>query len=740
MNKILFKFILVLAAFGIFCSGSAGAQDRPNSMIAAPEIMPPRPNAGQYKVEAVELVVTINGQKAEVLLRQTVFNPGSQPIELDFMVPLPLEGAVSGLNLLAGGKELVGEVYSRDEAFRIYQDIVRTLRDPALLEYADRGLFRARVFPVEPNKSTTLELSMSYLLPKDNGRVDFVFPLAGPLTAGQAVPRQEVAITVKGKGLSGFYSPIPGFEIDQTPDGARAELKVASEKVTPSVRLHFLEESGPMGGLIISHKPDPKEDGFFLFLADPVSPVDPEKGKIPKTVIFVLDRSGSMEGEKFRQAQAALKFVLERLEPEDSFNLVDFQSSVDIFKPELVVMNASNRKEATSYVDRLRAGGGTNIGAAMTKALGQVPSGRPTYVVLLTDGEPTDGITSESQLTNHIETENSQRSANIFCFGVGYNVNARLLDQIAGAASGFATFVAPEESIEDKVGSFFSKLTSPVMIKPELTVNLEVNRQIPAKLPDIFQGSQTLAVGRYPKGGAAVFTLKSREGDHDLVFNYRTVLANTPTEGGDFVARLWAQRRVGQLIEEIDQAKAKGATSAANEILDELVNLAKQYGILTPYTSFLALEDQSFSQESEIVERTRANLRGLDSVVGDSANKQRELKSDYLQAPMAIAPGANPIMESEAFAVDHKLAASPMAQLSPPRNLADKTFFIKDGQLVDGSINEIDPKNLQTIVRFSDEYFKLAEKIGQGNMVWLSQAEPTIFNFGGVNYLIADAK
>ncbi|MDR3135173.1 MAG: hypothetical protein LBU69_03660, partial [Deltaproteobacteria bacterium] len=184
-------------------------------IIIPPEISPPISGQGQCEVEAVELYVDIANQKARVTLRHIVRNTGNSPLELDFLVPLPAGGAVSGLGFVADGKELAGKVYGREEAFKIYQDIVSRLKDPALLEFAGYGLFRARAFPIAKGAKASLDLSLDYLLPKDNGRVDLDFPLANSLTQRGEIGLQDISVKIEGQDIGGVFSLLDGVEIER---------------------------------------------------------------------------------------------------------------------------------------------------------------------------------------------------------------------------------------------------------------------------------------------------------------------------------------------------------------------------------------------------------------------------------------------------------------------------------------------------------------------------------------------
>jgi Ca-activated chloride channel family protein len=736
LSRLKISLVLFLLIFGLFLTApqSSFSQTVPKTTreILPPQPpLPPIPPQQSYEVESVELIIDIADQRAKVLLRQTIRNTSSATLELDYMVPLPLNGTVSGLTLVSGGNELVGKIYSKDEAFNIYQQIVSQMKDPALLEFAGYGLFRARAFPVTPGAKASLDLSMDYLLPKDNSRVDLNFPLSGSLTQGRTIGHQNVIVKIKGQKIGGVYSPQSGLTLNREKDLVTAELKLDNVPPLSSFQLYYQEETGPMGGLVLSHKPDSNEDGFFLFMAEPTSSVA-DKESLAKTVIFALDTSGSMVGQKFEQAQEALIFVLERLVPKDYFNLITFSSDVNMWRPEIEPMTTDNRTSAINYVKSLRAGGATNIEGAINQSLALSTGNNPTYLIFLTDGEPTVGEENEIKLAQIAKNGDNDRGIRIFSFGVGDGVNARLLDRLATSSSGLTTFVSEKENIEEKVSSFFSKISNPVLIKPKLKISLATNRIIPEKLPDIFKGSQLVVLGRYPKGGQATLTLTGQEGENKLVSSYQAELAGGPSENGSQIANLWAQRRIGQIIEEIDQ---KAQDKPNQELIDELVSLSKKFGIMTPYTSFLALENESHNKE-EMRSRAFQNLDQLQKPTGDLANWQRSVKSNLSGAAVSAAP-MNKIQEQEELSEMAVLDSEARSgRMEPPRNLGGQTFYLKNGQLNQSTLTEKDLANLKVIKKFSPEYFELAKTLEPSQMTYLTQEHPLAFNLNGQNYLI----
>lgn len=736
MHKRLFSsllFISLLLPLFVFAQDNRELDELPPPIFPAPQV---RQN---YQVEELSLKVEINGQQAECSLHTVIRNNGDADLEIDYLAPLPEGGAVSGLTLIADGKEMPGKVYTRDEALRIYQEIVANLRDPALLEYAGRDTYRAHIFPIPAKGKRTLDLNFSYLLPKENNEVSLQIPLAGPLTNGKTVARQEVLIKIRNvPGLKNIYTPIPDVKIEKTSASEAAiRFNLGDKTALDAFRLFFQAEKSPLGGMILSHKPEGDEDGFFLFLAEP-GLEEKDQPQVAKNVIFALDRSGSMSGTKFKQAQGAIKFILERLNPEDSFDLVDYSSKVSTWQPELMQMSADNRKAALQYVADLRSDGSTNIEEALKSAFKLAGSGgRPTYILFMTDGLPTKGATDELVLAKIAGKANAKDVARLFAFGVGYDVNARLLDRLSGQAGGASVFVSPDEDIESKVASFFAKMENPALTKPRLSIDLKTNRVSPENLPDLFVGGQMVVVGRYPRGGDAEFTLKGRVGEKEESYTYETRLADGPTEGGDFIALLWAQRRIGELIDEIDLAGGE----PNKELVNELVELSKRYGILTPYTSFLALENQAITSPRALEDATTGNLSAMQETVGAGANKQREIKAEYKladKAPQMVAPAP---MESAAMAekmrdYDQVVAKSDPANLHLPNQWGGRAFYYKDGQWQDSTITESQLKNPKVVTQFSEEYFGLAKALRSDQMVWLSQKEPVLLNHNGVTYLI----
>ena len=519
---------------------------------------------------------------------------------------------------------------------------------------------------------------------------------------------------------------------------------------------------------VITYRPDKDEDGYYLLLASPKIKAK-DKQRPAKTVLFVVDRSGSMAGEKIDQAKGALKFVLNNLREGDTFNVIAYDSEVESFRPELQKFDDDTRKAALGFVEGLYAGGSTNISGALKTAFLQLQdSDRPTYVIFLTDGLPTHGETNEAKIDDAARHENKHR-ARLFPFGVGYDVNSRLLDKLARANFGQSEYVRPNEDIEDSVSKLYNRIGSPVMTDLAIRFDIEgqktedgpsVNRVYPSDPHDLFAGEQLVQVGRYKYPGNAKIVVSGKVGDKHQKFDFPAkMVKKSDDQTNAFVEKLWAMRRVGEIIDQID------LNGKNDELVKELVSLATKHGILTPYTSFLADENSDHRDLARNQDRANDQLGRLRQADGQSGVAQRAAKGAYQRAEAAGVPGAGfggGAREAEALAdlnatpaekkqLEQKLSANAgkAAQgnafyfgaekgeevvVDTIRNVGQKTFFLRNGQWVDSSLTKEEEAKPQQIERFSKEYFKLAEELGKDGAPYLAIEEPVIVKLNGQVY------
>ncbi|QDS97846.1 VIT domain-containing protein [Adhaeretor mobilis] len=727
----------------------------------------PRPVPGveatqtSYKIESLEVNASLEGSIATVQVSQTFVNTGQRQLEASFVFPLPYDGAIDQLTLMVGNKEFQAELLTKEEARQRYEAIVKSNKDPALLEWIGTGLFQTSVFPIPAGEKRTVTLRYTQLLRKSHGLTDFLFPLSTAKYTAKPLEKLKLRVAINGKTpITNIYSGTHEVKV-QRPSDKQAVVTVEQKNVIPDAdfRLFFDSASDDIGASLISYKPDAGEPGYFLLLASPKLQIE-EARPTPKTVVFVVDRSGSMSGKKIEQARGALKFVLNNLREGDLFNIVAYDSAVSTFKPELVKFTSDTRDAAIGFVNSLFAGGSTNIDAALTQTLAMLKDGdRPSYVIFLTDGLPTAGEQNEAKIAQHAAAANKVR-ARLFSFGVGYDVNSRLLDKLSAGNHGQSEYVRPNEDIEAAVSKLYRRIGTPVMTDVLLTLeidgasnetNTNISRIYPGIRFDLFAGDQSVIVGRYHKGGAAKVTLSGSINGEAKSFEFPAeLIASSPDDSNNFVAKLWATRRVGEIIDQID------LHGKNQELIDELVALATQYGILTPYTSFLADESSDVRDLSRLQAQADEQLAELDTVAGEYGVNQRAAKNAFKRAKAASGGGGygggafgggGSYGGEMAPAETEKLSASGgrgttfydakegrQKLANNVFSLGRKTFFRRADRWVDSTVTEEEEKKAEAIERFSPEYFALAKRLGKRATPYLAIEDAVVVKLDGKTY------
>lgn len=685
---------------------------RPDVIWPGPRPIPrPRPIERSYKIKELAMNVNLRDQVAKVQVSQTFVNTGNAQMEVSFVFPLPYDGAVESLTFMVDGKEYEAKLLDAKEARSIYESYVRRNIDPALMEWIGTGMFKTSVFPVPAGKERKVTLKYSQLCRQESGVREFVFPLRAAKYTDKPVENValKVHLTSTAK-VKNVYSPSHPVQMER-PDNHQAILTYEGSKEIPTSDFRLLYDIGDraVGASVLSYRPDKGKEGYFLML---VSPEIKEKSSAEvarKQVIFVVDRSGSMSGKKIEQAKGALKFVLNNLNKGDLFNIVAYDSVVESYKPELQRYNDESRQKAIAWVEGVYAGGSTNIDAALKTALSQIKDEKtPSYVIFLTDGLPTAGETKAPQIVKNAEENNKLRSR-VFCFGVGYDVNARLLDKLARECFGQSQYVRPNEDIESSVSQLYAKIGSPVMTNVAIEWAVPgrkvedgsvVNRVYPKDAYDLFAGEQLVMVGRYAKPASGKVTISGEVGDKQETLDFQASLTEkSADETYAFIEKLWAMRRVGQIIDEID------LVGKNEELISELVDLSKQHGILTPYTSFLAEEEGAVPlARREMLRKADRALEALDAVSGAGGVAQRDFKGQLQQA--AVAPSA-PAAKFRAADKDEEVTVRTV------QNIGTKTFFYRGDQWVDSGATEEQLKSAKQLKRYSDEYFDLITKHGK---------------------------
>jgi Ca-activated chloride channel family protein len=675
-------------------------------------------NGGAIEITDVRVRFDIVEAMATTTIEIRLENMTRSRQEAELVVPVPDGAVVRGFAYDGPGGAISARVLPRDEARRIYEGLVARIRDPALVEFIGYNLIRSSVFPVEPRGRQKVRLTYEHLLESEGGRVDYLLPRSESLE--YAVP-WKVTGTIKAKRpISTVYSPSHKVEIERVGD-KKVEVEIATKATQEPgpFRLSYLLEDDGVTASMFAYPDERVGGGYFLLLGGlPAKAPDPGRESMKREVTLVIDRSGSMRNEKIEQVKEAALQIIAGLHEGEAFNVIIYNNTVQCFSERPVLKTRQTGRAARRYIEGMTATGGTNIHDALKAALKQEPTEATLPIVLfLTDGLPTVGQTSEMAIRDLITRANPHRSR-VFTFGVGFDVNAPLLEKIASESRARAEFVLPKEDVEVKVGKVFQQLTGPVLADPVLRVGdrdgdaaLGRTRDIlPPTLPDLFEGDRLILLGQYVGNEPIAFKLTGNYFGKRRTFKFKFDFDNASRKNG-FVPRLWASRKIAELIDAVRQMGADPAVSSndpkVKELVEEIVRLSAEFGILTEYTAFLAREGTNLADADSIRRETRQVLseRGMRVRSGMAAvNQSLNVKQ---QRSLSELNYRNMFYDEQL----NEVAIRSVQQVN------DKAYYRRGRQWVDsrlvGGAQQARPARV--IAFGSREYFDLADRLAREN-------------------------
>ncbi|HEX8550679.1 MAG TPA: VIT domain-containing protein [Abditibacteriaceae bacterium] len=693
---------------------------------------PPRPfplppqREVELKLDSQAARVEIRGAVARTKLTQTFINTANRTVEGYYLFPLPPGAAIGNFAMTLNGKRLESEVLDGDRAREIYNGIVAQWRDPAILEFTDRDVVRARLFPIAAGDKPIVELSYDETLRAQGDSFRYLLPQR--LAVGGAAQRSDVEIRLfdENGGARAIYSPTHEIQTTRDDKGARVGGEWKDASAGRDLVLLFSPARGKVALSVVTHREG--DDGYFLLLAAPDAALAARE-IAAKDVVFVCDTSGSMQGEKIEQARRALQTLVGTLGPNDRFGLVTFATDVNNFRDGLTPASKANVDSARAWTQNIKAIGGTNINDALLAALKMFEkTNRPQQIVFLTDGLPTVGERDTTQILKNVraERENTGEStvenARLFTFGVGYDVNTKLLDGLAEENRGASDYVAPEQDIEVVVGALGQKIAAPVFTDLKIDFGgVRVSDVYPKALPDLFRGGQVAVFGRFDLPGVAgdgLFPISltgMRDGKSERIESRARFVAGTSNES---IARLWAVRKVGYLL---DDARRAGKP-VEGDARDEIIKLSKKWGIVTPLTAGLITEDEPL--------RPAIRNGGLGGGFGargsapaapmSRAAADESFRASSGEAAVNAAKATGDMRRAETVREDVDL---------PLRVVAGKSFSLRDGVWTDLAFDAKTLPKPKTIKFASPEYFALLRNARMAK--WLALGDRVIWTWNG---------
>lgn len=697
--------------------------------------IPPAALPRSLPVKSIKIDTRISSQVATTHVEQVFRNDTNFVLEGTYFFPIPESASIAEFAIWDGDRRLVGEVRTREEARRIYDEIVRRQRDPGLLEYAGKDLFQASIFPIPAHSDKKLEITYTQVVRAEGGTVSYRYPLG---TGHQSTQIGTVAGRVEVESrepLRNVYSPTHVIDVKRHND-RRSLVSFESEggKEPQDFQLFYTISKEDFGLTLLTHR-EPGKDGYFLLM---ISPKDDwtDQEYSAKDVVFVVDTSGSMAQEgKMEKARSALLYGVSILRPQDRFNVISFAGEEHLMEAGLIAADEKGRQRGAAFVKALKPVGGTNINQSLLASLRQFSDAdrdRPKILVFMTDGLPTVDETNVSRIIDNVRKA-SKPGVRLFTFGVGYDVNTTLLDKLAAENGGVADYVEPKEDLEVKVSNFFTKVNYPVLTDLQIDMGgAKTDLTYPRSIPDVFRGSQVTLIGRYSNPSSldsVSLRLTGKSSAQSRSYTYDKLSFPLRTDANEYLPRLWATRRVGWLME---QVRTNGEQK---ELTDEIVDLGTRYGIVTPYTSYLALEDGAVSRLTRITPAP--------SVGGVSSERFRGVRpAKSKDSPPNAPPNVSVTTGVDAIQLSRQSRASQELQTlgnearnEAVRRAGGKTFYLVDDVWTDSEFKR-EAGLPETVVKFgSEEYFALLKqhpKLG----TYFSLAERVVVVFEGRVYRV----
>ena len=649
---------------------------------------------------------------------------------------------VDNMTVLVDGRETQAEILDVDKAREVFEDIVRNGGSPALLEYFGNQLIQTQVPRVPAGQSVTVRLQYTTVLRERDGLVRLQMLNTNPKTLMQPLTSASVTVNFRSdRPLKNIYSPTHEIKFVER-EGWDVSIEWKQDNYLPKHPFVLYRQVGgeTVGASLVAHR-ELDEDGTFMLMLSPT--LGNGEGQLtaeqilPKDVVFCVDTSGSMlQGGKMDQARAALAYCVKTLRTGDRFNIIDFSTAARSFSNGgLVVLDDASRAKAQKYVERLRPLGGTAINEALLLALKQLrqdekapPVGEPAplkMIVFATDGLPTIGERDPEAILRNVARQNTD-DVRIFVFGEGYDVNTKLLDFLAFGNRGDTDYILPEEDITAKISRFFDRVGSPVMTDVDIEFEgLETRDVFPSRVADMYRGEQVIIYGRYTGHGKKTVRITGNVAGSRQTFEYELDFPEySEDDKASFVPRLWAGSKVDFLLGEI---RTSGMED--RELVEEVTRLAKRYGIVTPYTSFLMTDDVVGQPTEKLAGALRERVLAADRPAatpgapggnrgtGKARVEQAKQEADFRRKNQQNGAAAALDAAAEEFAGRRDLkpgegnhSGTRRSSLEQIRSIGSRTYYQRGGDWYDSRFDPGKKPEVQEVEVGSDEYFALLRK------------------------------
>jgi len=559
---------------------------------------------GVLTIKEQDVHVTINNGVAVTEVEQVFVNTEQRVVEALYTFPVPKQASVSNFSMWINGKEMLGEVVEKQRAREIYESYKQTKRDPGLLEQVDYKRFEMRIFPIAAGAEQRVRITYYQELDFDHDRANYVYPLAtntqknadqkttGKFAFSLDVKSEVPIVEMKSPSHPEQFVMVKHAESHYW----QTSFETNAGDLSRDLVIDYAVERPHTGIDLITSK-NGNEDGYFQLTMTAGKELESQlKGS---DYVFVVDVSGSMRNDgKLMLSQDSVNAFVQSLSEEDRFELIAFNIAAQPLFNSASPVNETTKKQAAEFLRSQRAMGGTVLNTAIEAAYRYRDNDRQLNVVVLSDGMTEQG--EQRELLQLIARRPS--GVSVFCIGIGNEVNRPLLSQLASETGGLAAFLSREDNFEQQAQAFRRKLTRPAATNVRITLDgADVYDVEPEKLANLYHGQPIRMYGRYKKSGPVTVQVKAEVLGSPLEQKLEVNLPASDDKNPE-IERMWAMHRVQRILSE-------GRVDGSKGQLDEVVRLCEGYSIVSPYASFIVLENDGEYQRWKIERRNATRIQ-----------------------------------------------------------------------------------------------------------------------------------
>ncbi|WMW22871.1 VWA domain-containing protein [Methanolobus mangrovi] len=571
------------------------------------------PAMATASVDYMSIDVDINNGYAVTTVEQKITSNEDEAAYDDFSIFKSEDAFISDFTIIIDGEEYNSEVLPKTQAKEEFEEAVSEGRSAGLLTDAGKDRF-SYALNFEPHQSIIVRLTYEQALKKTLGEYEYTQPLRSYRNINNLSVNVDISSVNKILSLE-----TPGFAEANTEylSSTKGQVTYNSQSVPDSdLNIIFTTNNPALNGEMLFY-----ETGGQGYMMHIFSPTEDDLGTkaLNKDIIFVIDKSGSMSGEKMYQVKSVFSDIIYGLPANDRFNVIFFDGEVHTYSEQLMEANASSKKDSIEFVDNLNADGGTNINDALLNALGMFndETENVPIIVFLTDGEPTSGVTSRYVIRENV-MEANKVDVSIFSIAFGieheeYYESLRALSlENNGKAERFTSTTGAEEGISD----FYATISTPLITDIEFSYNGKVSDIVNTVESSLFAGSDAIVLGKYNTGTSTISSeikATSRSGTQEFN-NQFTIL---PKAENSFIPRLWAYETINDLL---DRIEVEGET---DDLVTAVTDLSLEFEFVTPYTSlFVEIPE---TEKQDVTDSMPPGEMGMDeSVVVDDSEVAEE--------------------------------------------------------------------------------------------------------------------